>query len=265
MLNIFRRMWQVNWAEQWQYRANLIMYLLYGLISPVVFLSVWRSVAAGQSDVSGLTVNDFTIYYLTLLIVSKLTSEISIHILAYKIHDGTLSGELLRPVHPVLTSTLVSNLAYKALTFLALAPIWLALFFLFKPDFSSVTLSNLLLAAPVIVLGFGVNFLLGAIITAVAFWTTRVYALSEFTFGFQLLLGGIFVPLDLLPGAALRIAQVMPFQLFLYFPVQLILGRLSPEQVLANIALLLFWLAVTAVGFRFIWQAGIKHFSAVGA
>jgi ABC-2 type transport system permease protein len=265
MFNIFSRMWLVNWAEQWQYRANLIMYLLYGLISPIVFLSVWRSVAAGQNDVSGLTVNDFTIYYLVLLIVSKLTSEISIHILAYKIHDGTLSGELLRPVHPVLTSTLVSNLAYKALTFMALVPIWLALFVLFKPDFSSVTLTNVLLAAPVVALGFAVNFLLGAIITSVAFWTTRVYALSEFVFGFQLLLGGIFVPLDLLPGAALRIAQVMPFQLFLYFPVQLILGRLSPEQVFVNLALLLFWLVATAVGFHFIWRAGVKQFSAVGA
>jgi ABC-2 type transport system permease protein len=265
VLNIFRRMWQVNWAEQWQYRANLIMYLLYGLISPIVFLSVWRSVAAGQTDVSGLTVNDFTIYYLTLLIVSKFTGEISIHILAYKIHDGTLSGELLRPVHPVLTNTLVTNLAYKTLTFLALIPIWLVLYALFRPDFSSVTLGNVLLAVPVLVLGFIVNFLLGAIITAVAFWTTRVYALSEFAFGFQLLLGGIFVPLDLLPSAALRIAQVLPFQLFLYFPVQLILGRLTTEQLLMNLGLLLFWFAVTALGFRAIWRAGVKQFSAVGA
>jgi ABC-2 type transport system permease protein len=265
MLNIFRRMWQVNWAEQWQYRANLVMYLLYGLISPVVFLSVWRSVAAGQASVGGLTATDFTNYYLTLLIVSKFTSEISIHILAYKIHDGTLSGELLRPVHPVLTSALVTNFAYKVLTFIALVPIWLALYALFQPDFSGVTAGNLLLAVPVVILGFAVNFLMGAIITAVAFWTTRVYALSEFVFGFQLLLGGIFVPLELLPGTALRIAQVLPFQLFLYFPVQLILGRLSTEQILTNLGLLAFWLVVTGLGFHLIWRAGVRQFSAVGA
>src|SRR5512135_3709770 len=112
MLKIMLRLWQVNWAEQWQYRANLAMYLFYGLVSPIVFLSVWRSVAASQNGVKGLSANDFTTYYLALLIVDKLTSDITIHILAYKIQDGTLSAELLRPVHPILTNTLIYNLAF---------------------------------------------------------------------------------------------------------------------------------------------------------
>ncbi len=91
------------------------MYLLYWLVSPVVYLAVWITIANTQGNVSGLTANDFITYYLTLLIVDQLTSEITIHILAYKIQDGTLSGDLLRPVHPILTSTLVNNLAFKAL------------------------------------------------------------------------------------------------------------------------------------------------------
>ena len=45
MLKIFQRLWQVNWAEQWQYRANLIMYLLYWLVSPIIYLAVWTSIA----------------------------------------------------------------------------------------------------------------------------------------------------------------------------------------------------------------------------
>src|SRR5215207_6632119 len=110
MLRIYRRMWQVNWAEQWQYRANLLMYLLYWLVSPIVYLAVWTTVANSQGSVQGLTANDFTTYYLTLLIVDNLTSDITIHLLAYKIKDGTLAGELLKPVHPVLTNTLINNL-----------------------------------------------------------------------------------------------------------------------------------------------------------
>ena len=45
MMRIYRRFWQVNWAEQWQYRANLLMYLLYWLVSPIVYLSVkwWKT------------------------------------------------------------------------------------------------------------------------------------------------------------------------------------------------------------------------------
>src|SRR3972149_8536858 len=118
MLLIYHRLWQVNGAVQWQYRANLLMYLLYWLVSPVVYLAVWTTVANSQGDVNGLTANDFITYYMTLLIVDTLTSDITIHLLAYKIQDGTLAGELLKPVHPILTGTLVNNIAFKTLTFI---------------------------------------------------------------------------------------------------------------------------------------------------
>ena len=78
MLNIFKRLWQVNWAEQWQYRANLAMYILYWLVSPIIYLSVWTSIATVNGDVKGLTANDFITYYMILLIVDQLTSNIII-------------------------------------------------------------------------------------------------------------------------------------------------------------------------------------------
>src|SRR5689334_116790 len=145
MLRIYQRLWQVNWAEQWQYRANLLMYVLYWLVSPIVYLSVWTTVAHAQGSVNGLTANDFITYYLTLLIVDNLTAEITVHILGYKIQDGTLSGDLLKPVHPILTQTLVNNLAFKALMVVVILPIWLGLCLLFQPDFGAVTLPAVLL------------------------------------------------------------------------------------------------------------------------
>src|SRR6185369_2392244 len=127
------RLWQVNWAEQWQYRANLIMYLLYWLVSPIIYLAVWTSIASSNGSVNGMTVNDFTTYYLTLLIVDQITSNIVIHTFAFKIQDGSLSGELIRPIHPMLTNALVNNIAFKALTIMGLLPVWSVLFLLFRP------------------------------------------------------------------------------------------------------------------------------------
>ena len=142
MFLIFKRLWQVNWAEQWQYRANLLMYLLYWLVSPIIYLAVWTSIANSKGSVNGFTANDFITYYMTLLIVDQITSNIVIHTFGYKIQDGTLSGELVRPIHPMLTNALVNNIAFKALTIMGLIPIWIILFFLYKPDFSSVTLTG---------------------------------------------------------------------------------------------------------------------------
>jgi ABC-2 type transport system permease protein len=265
MWRIYLRFWQLNWAEQWQYRANLLMYLLYWLVSPIVYLAVWVTIANSHGSVQGLTANDFITYYLTLLIVDQLTSEITIHTLAYKIQDGTLSSELLRPVHPILTGALVNNLAFKVLNLMAFIPIWFVLFLIFRPDYSGVTLQSVLLALPGIVIGFWLNFLLGAIITCLAFWTTRVYSISQFFYLVMILFSGQFVPLQLMPPAIQAIARYLPYQMFRYTPIEIILNRMSTTDMLVEYAVSLVWLAIFYFLFRWVWREGVKRFSAVGA
>ncbi len=241
------------------------MYLFYWLVSPIVYLAVWTTIANSKGSVGGLTANDFITYYLTLLIVDQLTSEITIHILAYKIQDGTLSGELLRPMHPILTGSLVNNIAFKLLNLLAFIPIWLVLALLFQPDYSAVTPGSILLAIPGILIGFWLNFLLGAMITCVAFWTTRVYSVSQFIYMFGVLLSGQFVPLQLMPPVVQTIARILPFQMFKYVPIEIILNRMEMNDILINYAISLGWLVVFTLLFRWVWREGVKRFSAVGA
>lgn len=265
MLRIYQRMWQVNWAEQWQYRANLVMYLFYWIVQPIVYIAVWTSIAGAQGSVKGLTANDFIVYYLTMLIVDQMTSETVFYNFGWKIQEGTLSGELIRPVHPVLTNALMNTLAFKALTTLALIPIWITLALLFKPEFDSVSLTNLLLTIPALVIGFIVNFLITSSITCIAFWTQRVWSLYRL-YGIPVaLFSGQFVPLQLMPKAIQDIANYSPFPLFKYFPTQLILGKLSPEEIVRGYAVGLVWIALAYLLFRFIWKRGLKQFSAVGA
>ncbi|RPI92283.1 MAG: hypothetical protein EHM40_13500 [Chloroflexi bacterium] len=265
MLKIFRRLWQVNWAEQWQYRANLIMYLLYWLVSPIIYLAVWTSIAQSKGSVNGLTANDFVTYYMTLLIVDQITSNIVIHTFAYKVQDGSLSGELVRPIHPMLTNALVNNIAFKGLTIIGFIPVWIVLFFLYQPDFSNVTFTGILLAIPAMILGFFVGFLLSAAISALAFWTTRVYSIHEFYFALILLFSGQFVPLTLMPKLIQDVAQYLPFQLLIYYPIQLILGKLSSTQIVQGYVSGLIWLVIAIVLFNWMWRHGVKRYSAVGA
>ncbi len=265
LMLIYKRLWQLNWAQQWQYRASLLMYLLYWLVSPIVYLAVWTSIANSQGDVNGLTANDFITYYMTLLIVDQLTSDITIHILAYKIQDGTLSSELIMPIHPILTNTLVNNIAFKALTFIVLIPVWLVLFLIFRPDFAAVSIQSILISIPAIILGFAISFLFGAAITCLAFWTTRVYSIMEFYYALGLLFAGQFVPLSLMPEVIQTIASYLPFQFYLYFPIQLILNQVPTELILPTFAQGLIWLLVAFVTFQLVWSRGVKKFSAVGA
>jgi ABC-2 type transport system permease protein len=265
MLQIYRRLWQVNWAEQWQYRANLIMYLLYWLVSPVVYLAVWTTVANSQGSVNGLTANYFITYYMTLLIVDQITSEITIYSFPYKIQDGTLSSELIRPIHPFLTQTLVNNIAFKALTMLAMIPVWTVLWILFQPDYSALTGQGVLLALPAALLGFAINFLLAGTIACVAFWTTRIWALHEFYTALAVLFSGQFVPLQLMPPIVQEIGRYLPFAMFRFFPIQLALGQVPPNDIVRGYLVGLIWLGIAWMIFRIAWRAGVKRFSSVGA
>lgn len=264
MLNVYKRFWQVNWAEQWQYRANLLMYLAYWLVSPIVYLAVWSAIANAQGGVNGLTASDFAAYYLTLLPIDIATSSITIHLLGYKIQEGTISNELMQPVHPVLTNTLTNNIAFKALQLIVFVPIWIVLVLLFQPDFTF-SASSLLLAVPAIIMGFAIRFLMDSTLTLIAFWTTRVWAIYSFYTAAETLLGGTFVPLALMPVWAQSIAQILPFQLGLSFPALLVLNRLEPAQIALNFGLQGVWLIVLFSLFTFTWRRALKQFSAVGA
>lgn len=264
MLEIYKRFWQVNWAEQWQYRANLLMYLAYWLVSPVVYLAVWTAIANAEGDVNGLTAGDFAAYYLTLLPVDIITSSITIHVLAFKIQEGTISNELMQPVHPILTNTLINNIAFKALTLIAFVPIWIVLVLLFRPALTITPLS-LLIALPTLAMGFLIRFLIESIITLVAFWTTRVWSIWQFNEAISMLLNGAFVPLALMPVWVQSIAQLLPYQLGLSFPVLLVLNRLPAEQIALNFGLQIVWIGVLYSAFALLWRQALKQYSAVGA
>ena len=179
--------------------------------------------------------------------------------------DGTLSGELIKPIHPMLTNALVNDIAFKALNMMIFTPIWIVLALLFKPDFASVSINGILLSIPALLLGYSINFLLSGVITSLAFWTTRVYSIHEFYYALILLFAGQFVPLKLMPTLIQNIAKFLPFQLFMYLPIQMIQGNLSSTEIVEGYIAGGVWLVVALVLFRWVWREGVKRYSAVGA
>jgi ABC-2 type transport system permease protein len=126
-------------------------------------------------------------------------------------------------------------------------------------------LQNILVALPAILLGFAISFLMGASLTCIAFWTTRVYSLSEFYWALAVLFSGQFVPLQLMPPFIQQVAGYLPFAMFKYIPIQIILGRLSMDEIIRAYVVGVVWLGIAILLFNRMWRAGVKKFSAVGA
>ena len=81
---------------------------------------------------------------------------------------------------------------------------------------------------PALLLAFLVRFLLEWTLALAAFWTTRVNAINQVYFVLMLFLAGQIAPLTLFPRWIQVVADILPFRWMLGFPVELVLGRLTP-------------------------------------
>ena len=134
----------------------------------------------------------------------------------------------------------------------------------FKPQVNTQVWA-ILAFIPAIVLAFLVRFLAEWSLAQAAFWTTRVSAINQVYFVLMLFLSGQLAPLSLFPRAIQVLAEVLPFHWMIGFPVELVLGRLTPVEAATGLAAQAAWLLISLFLLRLIWRAGIRVYSAVGA
>ena len=262
-IELYRQQFRVTFASMFQYRAALLIWMIWQISEPLVLLIVWSVVAtASGGAVGGYSASGFAAYYVLYMIVNQLTYTWIMYEFEYRIREGALSMRLLKPVHPI-HSDIADNVSSKLITFPILLAGAILIAFAFHASFSF-SLVNLLLGIPVIFLAFLIRFLLEWTLSLVAFWTTRVGAVNQTYFVFVLLFSGQIAPLTLLPSAVQVAGQILPFYWMIGFPVRLLLGQLSVAEAVVGIGIQFIW-AVLALGMmRFVWRSGVKIFSAVG-
>lgn len=264
LLRLYAQQFKTTFASMLQYRASLFIWLISQVLEPLVYLIVWSTVSKGSGgSVGGYTARGFAAYYLVLMLVNQVTFTWIMYEYEYRVRKGSLSFALLKPVHPI-HSDISDNLSSKliSLPILLLAAAGLAL--IFRP-MAALTLWAVLAFIPALVLAFLVRFLLEWTLALAAFWTTRVSAINQVYFILMLFLAGQIAPLTLFPRWMQIAANILPFRWMLGFPVELVLGRLTPVQALEGLATQAAWVIVSLGLVRTIWRAGVRVYSAVGA
>ena len=95
----FPALLRIGVAEVVAYRAEFLVWILTTNM-PLVMLALWHAVAA-DGPVGRFGQREFTTYFLGVLTIRLLTSNWVAWQLSMEIRDGTLSGKLLRPIHPL--------------------------------------------------------------------------------------------------------------------------------------------------------------------
>jgi ABC-2 type transport system permease protein len=258
-------------ANMIQYRAEVALWALWGIIAPLVLMAVWRAAAAASDtpgQIGARSTGELMAYFYMTMIVGHLVAAWDVYEMGWMVRTGRLSAKLLRPIAPVWQA-LADNIAYKIVTLGLLLPIWFAIALFVRPTFNT-TSRDLLIALLALPLAAALAFVWGYVVATLAFFVTRMDAVSEVFFAAGLMLGGRIAPIDMLPAPLDIVASSLPFRWIFAYPSELLAGQLPhtggvwSEPILGLLWQIL-WLILGMAVLHFCWQRGLKRYSAVGA
>ena len=250
-------------AEQLQYRVANYFYMIGMVAEPVIYLVVWSTVAQQEGgSVGGYDAGRFAAYYIVWTLVRNMNIVFTPLGWEWRIRQGELSGQLLRPIHPI-HSDLGYFAGWKVVVIVLWLPIALVLSLLFHP---TATLTPLGVAVFLVAIwgAYLIRSLNQSTLGMVTFWTTRVGPVFDIYFTLELLLSGRLVPLTLMPDWVQVLAAILPFQYTFGFPIEALVGDLSPTALLGGLAMQVLWIVIGALVLRRAFAVAVRRYSAVG-
>ncbi len=264
-----RVLWSVQLAYMAEYRAEILLWALSGLL-PFIMLAVWGQAEqrSGSLVAPGLGSVELARYFLCAFVVRQFTVVWVVWQFEEDSLQGRLASQLLQPLHP-LWRHVAAHYAEQA-TRLPFVLLIASGFLLLQPAaFHWPELPRLLLAVLAVGMAFAIHFLLQSLIASLCFWSERAAALERLLYVPYLFLSGLLAPLQALPPEWRSWALATPFPYLIGFPAQLLAGfpdsTLQPFAVGRGFAVMALWLALLWPLLLVLWRAGLRRYSAMGA
>lgn len=245
------------------YRGEMLVRTLQQALSAFVLLLAWVSIARRAGN--PFATSDYVLWYLLAPLLAQLVTTWTVYRLPGEIRDGTLNRQLLVPLHP-LWLHVFEHAAYKLVQCFFMLPAvgliaWLARDWL--PPVPPADRWPWFLAA--LALAMALRFVMNTALALTGFWIEHVENLNlVLNMAAWALFGGMIVPLPTLPPAIRLITDLLPYRYTLGFPLELLLGRVTPRETLHGFAFAGGWLLLFAIAGRCLWRRGLKVYTAYG-
>jgi ABC-2 type transport system permease protein len=239
-------------------RGALAVAIGFYAIVTVVIGALWRAAAGANGGVvAGYTGAELTWYMgaseaATVALNIRMIEEIG-----DDIASGAVASEMLRPA-PVVGVRVAAAVgrALPRLAACAGAGVVVAAVSVGAPP----SAAGLALAAPALVLAITCNLLTQHAFAAMAFWLRDAKSGWFLYQKLVFILGGMLLPLQVLPDGLHAVAAVLPFAAMAYVPGRLASGHVEPALLLVQVG----WLAVLAAGAAAAFAAGERRLQVVG-
>ncbi|MBI2940708.1 MAG: ABC-2 family transporter protein [Chloroflexi bacterium] len=222
-----------------------------------VFVQLWTVTfeLSGQQSIAGFDLPRM-IWYLVLTETIVMSCPRLFSRIDQEVKEGDLAYALGRPYNYALfhyASYLGNALLALPLNFAVGAALAFAL--AGPPPLPAVAWPAVASAA---FLAITLNFAVELAIGLLAFWFEDTYAFIWIYQKVVFTLGGLFLPLDLFPGALRRLAEVLPFSSIAYGPARLVAG-FDTALWATTVATQLFWLAALVGLVALLYRRGVRR------
>lgn len=248
---------------QFQYPVANYFYMIGMVAEPVIYLVVWSTIARAQGGmVGGYSPGQFAAYYIVWTLVRNMNIVFTPFGWEWRIRNGRLAAELMRPIHP-LHGDVSFFAGWKVAVILMWLPLAAFLAWVFKPELNP-SATEIAVFSLAIWGAYLIRTMALSLLGMITFWTTRVSAIYELYFALELLLSGRLVPMTLMPPWVQQLARYLPFQSTFGFPIESLIGQLSTEQLIAGLITQAVWIVLGLAAVRIVWRFGIRQFTSVG-
>lgn len=245
-----------------EYRSDVLVWTVSGAIVPLVGLLVWLSISSTQT--LKFTQSDLILYFIFVMIVEVMVGAWGSWFISEQINTGAFSKYLLKPTS-VFTEYLSQNLCEKIfkLSFLSIVILFLISSFSQNLNFSF-NLINTFLFFISLLLAIFLTFVLDMVLGLSAFWFHEIDFFKNWIGLANQLFSGKLIPIVFLPGVLFNISIFLPFRYFISFPVEVLLNKITPIEILYGFLTQIFWVAVFFGLYKLIYIKGIKLYQGYG-
>jgi ABC-2 type transport system permease protein len=239
-------------------RGSMLTGAVFYLVVASVLSALWRAaVEANGGELVGYTAAAVTWYALAAEAATVSLNMRMIETVCDDISSGAVAVELLRPA-PVLWL----RVAWAVGAALPKIGVCCAMAMVIGPVAGGAPprALGLVLALPSLVLAVTCNVVAQHAVASVAFWVRDIRAVWFVYQKIVFVLGGMLLPLQVLPDALERVAFALPFMAMAYAPSRLASGHVEPWLLLVQLA----WLGTLAVAAHAAFGSGERRLQVVG-
>jgi len=264
---LFWHVFSIEARKLMSYRFDFWVNTLVGSLAQFVLVYfLWAAIMGEPQAVrGGYSFDGIVLYYVLVILLGKLVGTThSQSDVSQDVYDGGLTRYLLFPTSyfgfkyaqrlgamlPAVVQLCVLALVYALLL----------------PFPAGVHLTAASVAMGLVSLAIANLLFYSAIwlVQLASFWADYVWSLVVMLLFVARLLGGGLLPLRLFPAWSHPWLAALPFKYFYGFPVETLMGDVTPNAWLAGSAIAIAWCGVFALLSRAVWRRGMLHYSGVG-